>query len=54
VAAVIASARSAGCEGTAAAIAQFGAAQRALLASEDFQEGLRSFGDKSTPRFRGR
>jgi len=54
VAAVIASARSAGREGTAAAIAQFGAAQRALLASEDFQEGLRSFGDKSTPRFRGR
>lgn len=54
VAAVIASARSAGRDGAQAAIAQFASAQRALLASEDFQEGLRSFKDKSTPRFRGR
>ncbi|HXZ93834.1 MAG TPA: crotonase/enoyl-CoA hydratase family protein [Burkholderiales bacterium] len=54
LAAVIASARSAGREGAPAAIAQLGAAQRALLASEDFQEGLRSFKDKGTPRFRGR
>jgi enoyl-CoA hydratase/carnithine racemase len=54
LAAVIASARSAGREGAPAAIAQFGSAQRALLASEDFQEGLRTFKDKSTPRFRGR
>ncbi|HXZ51696.1 MAG TPA: crotonase/enoyl-CoA hydratase family protein [Burkholderiales bacterium] len=54
VAAVIANARSAAREGAPAAIAQFGAAQRALLASEDFQEGLRSFRDKNAPRFRGR
>jgi len=54
VAAVLANARSAQREGAPAAIAQFRAAQGALLASEDFQEGVRSFKDKSTPRFRGR
>ena len=54
VSAVIASARSAERDGAPAAIAQLGGAQRALLASEDFREGVRSFKDKSTPHFRGR
>ena len=40
-------------EGPAAASALFGRTQRRLLASDDFQEGLRSFKDKRPPRFRG-
>ena len=54
VSAVIANARSAQRDGTPAAIAQLAGLQRALLASEDFQEGVRSFKNKSAPRFRGR
>jgi enoyl-CoA hydratase/carnithine racemase len=38
-------------EGPGAAAAQFGATQSRLLASEDFQEGLRSFREKRAPRF---
>jgi enoyl-CoA hydratase len=41
-------------EGPAAASALFGSAQTRLLASEDFQEGLRSFKDKRPPKFRGK
>jgi enoyl-CoA hydratase/carnithine racemase len=54
VAAVLANARSAQRDGAPAAIAQFRAAQGALLASEDFQEGVRSFKEKTKARFRGR
>ena len=52
--ATINSARLALHEGPASAVAQFGSTQRTLLASEDFQEGLRSFKDKREPRFSGR
>ncbi len=54
VGATIGNARSALAEGPAAARAVFGKTQRALLASEDFQEGLRSFKDKREPKFSGR
>ena len=54
VAAVLANARSAQRDGAPAAIAQLRAAQRELLASEDFQAGVRSFREKSRARFRGR
>jgi enoyl-CoA hydratase/carnithine racemase len=41
-------------EGPAAAAARFGEVQTGLLASEDFQDGLRSFTEKRAPRFRGK
>jgi len=41
-------------EGPAAASTLFGATQSRLLASEDFQEGLRSFKDKRPSKFRGK
>jgi enoyl-CoA hydratase len=41
-------------DGPARATALFGRTQRELLASEDFQEGLRSFKDKRPPKFRGK
>lgn len=41
-------------DGPAAAAAQFGSTQTRLLASDDFQEGLRSFRDKRDPEFSGR
>lgn len=41
-------------QGPAAAVALFGPTQRKLLASGDFQEGLRSFTEKRAPRFSGR
>ncbi|HEX7955103.1 MAG TPA: crotonase/enoyl-CoA hydratase family protein [Burkholderiales bacterium] len=41
-------------EGPAAASARFGATQTRLLASEDFQDGLRSFKEKRAPQFRGK
>jgi len=52
--AVIRSARRALHEGPNAAVSQFGTVQRKLLASEDFQEGLRSFKTKRESRFSGR
>lgn len=54
VSATINNARIALYEGPAAARAKFGKVQRHLLASEDFQEGLRSFKEKRTSRFSGR
>ncbi len=54
VAAVINNARRALHEGPDAAVAQFGKVQKKLLASDDFQEGLRSFKGKREPRFSGR
>ena len=48
------SARHALRDGPASAAAQFGKIQKKLLASEDFQEGLRSFKSKQEPRFSGR
>jgi len=54
VSATITNARSALYDGPAAARAAFGKTQRALLGSEDFQEGLRSFKDKRDPKFSGR
>jgi len=33
--------------------ASFGIIQRGLLASDDFQEGLKSFKDKRPPKFSG-
>ena len=54
VSATITNARAALNNGPAAARAEFGKIQRGLLASEDFQEGLRSFKDKRPPRFSGR
>jgi enoyl-CoA hydratase/carnithine racemase len=41
-------------DGPGAARAEFGKTQRGLLASEDFQEGLRSFKEKRPSRFSGR
>ena len=54
VRATIENARIALGEGPAAASALFGATQTRLLASEDFQEGLRSFKDKRPSKFKGR
>lgn len=54
VSATIENARLALREGSASASALFGAAQTRLLASEDFQDGLRSFKEKRAPRFRGK
>jgi len=54
VEATISSAQCALHEGPIAAAVQFGAAQKKLLASDDFQEGLRSFKDKREPRFTGK
>jgi enoyl-CoA hydratase/carnithine racemase len=54
LAATIENARVAQREGPAAAAAQFRATQTRLLASEDFQEGLRSFREKRPPRFSGK
>lgn len=50
----IRNARCAMYEGPAAARAAFGKTQKALLASDDFQEGLRSFMEKRVPKFTGR
>jgi len=52
--ATLSSARHALRDGPASAAAQFGKVQKELLASEDFQEGLRSFKSKREPRFSGR
>jgi enoyl-CoA hydratase len=54
VSATIENARVAVDDGPSAAAALFGATQTSLLASEDFQDGLRSFKDKRVPRFAGR
>src|SRR5258708_7302113 len=54
VSATIGNARVALREGPAAASALFGLTQTRLLASEDFQDGLRSFKEKPAPRFRGK
>jgi enoyl-CoA hydratase len=54
VEATIRSARCAQHEGPNAAAVQFGTEQKKLLASEDFQEGLRSFKDKRDPHFSGK
>lgn len=54
VSATINNARVALYDRPAAARAQFGKVQRALLDSEDFQEGLRGFKDKRAPKFSGR
>ncbi len=52
--ATIENARLAQREGPAAAAAQFGATQTRLLASEDFQDGMRSFKEKRPARFSGK
>jgi enoyl-CoA hydratase/carnithine racemase len=52
--ATIENARLAQREGPAAAAAQFGATQTRLIASSDFQEGMRSFKEKRPPRFSGK
>ncbi len=54
VSATIDNARIALYDGPAAARAEFGKVQRGLLASEDFQEGLRSFKQKRPSQFSGR
>jgi len=54
VSATIENARIALGKGPAAASELFGVTQARLLASEDFQEGLRSFKDKRPSTFRGR
>jgi enoyl-CoA hydratase len=51
--ATINNARKALYEGPGAARTEFGKIQRGLLASDDFQEGLRSFKDKRPPKFSG-
>ena len=53
VSATINNARKALYEGPGTARGEFGDVQRGLLASEDFQEGLRSFKDKRPPGFSG-
>jgi enoyl-CoA hydratase/carnithine racemase len=52
--ATLSSARHALQEGPSAAAAQFGKIQKKLLASEDFQEGLRSFKSKRAAQFSGK
>jgi enoyl-CoA hydratase len=54
VAATLWNARVALREGPETAAALFGATQTRLLASEDFQDGLRSFKEKRAPKFRGK
>ncbi|MFL6580700.1 MAG: crotonase/enoyl-CoA hydratase family protein [Burkholderiales bacterium] len=54
VAATLWNARVALREGPETATALFGATQTRLLASEDFQDGLRSFKEKRAPTFRGK
>ncbi len=54
VGATIENARVALRDGPAAASGRFGATQTRLLASEDFQDGLRSFKEKRPPRFKGK
>ena len=54
VSATIVNARLALRESVAAAQERFGATQRQLLASEDFQDGLRSFKEKRPPKFKGK
>jgi len=54
VAATLWNARLALREGPEMAASMFGATQTRLLASEDFQDGLRSFKEKRAPKFRGK
>jgi enoyl-CoA hydratase len=54
VAATLSNARVALREGPETAASLFGATQSRLLASEDFQDGLRSFKEKRAPNFRGK
>ncbi|HUU71279.1 MAG TPA: crotonase/enoyl-CoA hydratase family protein [Burkholderiales bacterium] len=53
VSATITNARCALADGPLSARASFGIIQRGLLASDDFQEGLKSFKDKRPPKFSG-
>ncbi|HVY04936.1 MAG TPA: crotonase/enoyl-CoA hydratase family protein [Burkholderiales bacterium] len=54
VSATIVNARLALRDSVSAAQSRFGATQRSLLASDDFQEGLRSFKDKRPAKFGGK
>ena len=54
VAATLSNSRVALRDGPEAAASLFGATQTRLLASEDFQDGLRSFKEKRAPKFRGK